>query len=449
MKGLERLERKEKRLNKWLPPVKVRSQSIALTLDVPEWALPLEQKSRYKAAYGGRSGGKSHYFAEKVVRRMSADPDLRVVCIREIQKSLTFSVKALIALKIQALGVSHLFEILTTEIRRKGGRGICIFQGMQDHTAQSIKSLEGFNVAWVEEAQNLSQTSLALLRPTIRAIGSELWFGWNPEQPTDPVDQFFRSEEGPPKGATVVSVNYDQNPHITQESLDDMALDREGDTDYFNHVWLGGYNVRSQLQILAGKWRMDEFEPQKDWDGPYYGADWGFSTDPTAAVRLWLHDRCLWVEYESWAQGLELDETAKRWIQDIPEIAKHTVRADSSRPDTISHVKRGDRDRPSIPGLAPAEKWAGSVEAGIEYLRNFKAIVVHQRCKRFIDECRLYSYKANAAGDPLRTIVDKHNHLIDSTRYALAPLIRNHKTQQAAPTPKPASVNAGTLRKIF
>ncbi|MFM6051928.1 MAG: phage terminase large subunit, partial [Sphaerospermopsis kisseleviana] len=174
----------------------------------PEWALPLLERARYKAVFGGRSSGKSHAIAEIIVKRMIDDADLRVVCIREIQKSLKFSAKALIEAKIQSMGVRHLFEILTTEIRRKNGNGICVFQGMQSHNADSIKSLEGFGVAWVEEAQNLSERSLSLLRPTIRTPGSELFFTWNPEQATDAVDKFFRGEQGPPPRSVVLRVNY-------------------------------------------------------------------------------------------------------------------------------------------------------------------------------------------------------------------------------------------------
>jgi phage terminase large subunit len=405
--------------------VKPRSQPIHLQLQIPDWALPFKESSRYKAAYGGRSAGKSHHFAEKAVQRMVAEPDLRVVCIREIQKSLKFSAKALLEKKIQEMGVRHLFTILTTEIRRKGGNGICIFQGMQDHTADSIKSLEGFGLAWVEEAQNLSARSLTLLRPTIRTPGSEIWFTWNPDQPTDAVDHFFRGETGVPEGAIVVSVNYDQNPLLPAESLAEMALDRQRDTDYYQHVWQGGYNIKSQLQIFGDKWRLDEFVPGSDWDGPYFGADWGFAADPTAAVKLWIYDQCLWVEYESWALQLELDQTADRWMRDLPEIEKHTVRADNSRPESISHVSQQKRDRPGIPYLVAADKWAGSVEDGIAFLRNFDKIVVHQRCTHFAEECRLYRYKTNAAGDILPAIVDKHNHAIDSARYALSPLIKS------------------------
>src|SRR5690625_2615548 len=163
----------------------------ALDVPTPRWAVPLLQPSRYKAAHGGRASGKSNFFAVLLVEEHTRLPDLQSVCIREIQRSLKFSAKKLIEQKIRDLGVSHLFDITLTEIRRVGGQGLIIFEGMQDHTADSIKSLEGFDRAWVEEAQSLSHRSLELLIPTIRKDGSELWFSWNPDQPEDAVEGLF------------------------------------------------------------------------------------------------------------------------------------------------------------------------------------------------------------------------------------------------------------------
>ena len=173
-----------------------RHETPEIKRDIPRWAIPFRQPARYKGASGGRSSGKSHFFAEEAVEAMVNDPSLRFVCIREVQRSLKFSAKSLIESKIWALGVGHLFTVLEREIRRNDGTGVMIFEGMQDHTSESIKSLEGFGRAWVEEAQSISQRSLDLLLPTIRAEGSEIWFSWNPNQPTDPVDAFFRKEIG-------------------------------------------------------------------------------------------------------------------------------------------------------------------------------------------------------------------------------------------------------------
>ena len=137
------------------------------TLQIPtaEVFLPLLQPARYKGAHGGRGSGKSHFFGEHLVEECIANPGTRAVCIREVQKTLADSSKALIEAKIRDLGVGSLFNVTDKRIDTPGG-GQIIFQGMQDHTAESIKSLEGFRIAWVEEAQTLSQRSLSLaVRP--------------------------------------------------------------------------------------------------------------------------------------------------------------------------------------------------------------------------------------------------------------------------------------------
>jgi phage terminase large subunit len=139
---------------------------------------PLLLPARYKGAYGGRGSGKSHFFGELLVETCEAEPGTLAVCIREAQRTLTQSSKRLIESKIAALGLCHRFKVYSDKIETPGD-GIIIFKGMQDHTADSIKSLEGFRIAWVDEAQNLSARSLALLRPTIRAEASQLWASWN------------------------------------------------------------------------------------------------------------------------------------------------------------------------------------------------------------------------------------------------------------------------------
>lgn len=406
----------------------------------PAWFQPLFQPMRYKAAYGGRAGGKSHSFAEYLIARMVVDPDLSCVCIREIQKSLKYSVKRLIEGKIISMGVSHLFNVQRYEIHRKGGRGVLIFQGMQDHTADSIKSLEGFGIAWVEEAQSISDRSLSLLLPTIRAEGSEVWFTWNPENAEDAVDQMFRGVSGAPADAICVPVNWSDNPFISSVSLADMERDRQRDTDYWLHVWEGGYNIKSALQVYSGKWQVIEVEGgQPGDDGPYYGADWGFGSDPTAAVEVWIRGRQLLITRDSRAYALELDDTAQQWIDDIPGIQNHTIYSDNSRPESISHVRRGrppggsDKGCPALPKLQAVDKWPGSVEDGIQFIRAFDQILVHPRCAPTIDELKHYRYKINRGGDILPIVVDAHNHVLDALRYALCKLIRGKGASAAQP----------------
>ncbi len=224
---------------------------MKLNLKTPRWALPLLKPSRYKGVKGGRGSGKSHFFAEAAVEAMVINPNTSIVCIREIQKSLKFSAKKVIEDKILSMGVSHLFDITLNEIRAVRGNGIMIFQGMQDHTADSIKSLENFNIAWVEEAHSLSHKSLQLLRPTIRAQDSEIWFSWNPQMPTDAVDEFFASK---PNSSILIHVNLFDNPFAPQTLKDEAKEDKEklGPEEYA-HVWLGDYNLQSDDLVFPPK----------------------------------------------------------------------------------------------------------------------------------------------------------------------------------------------------
>lgn len=146
---------------------------------------PLLRSARYKGVYGGRGSGKSHFFGELLVETCQAERGTLAVCIREAQRTLAQSSKRLIESKLAALGLGRGFRVFTDKIETPGD-GVIIFRGMQDHTAESIKSLEGFRIAWVDEAQSLSARSLALLRPTIRAKNSELWASWKPHGLLEP-----------------------------------------------------------------------------------------------------------------------------------------------------------------------------------------------------------------------------------------------------------------------
>jgi phage terminase large subunit len=209
-----------------------------LTIETARIFEPLLKPSRYKGAWGGRGSGKSHYMAGAVVEHCLLNPGSRIVCIREVQKTLAQSAKLLIENKIQEFGVGHLFRVLYDRIETPGG-GLIIFQGMVDATAESIKSLEGYNIAWVEEAQTLSARSLALLRPTIRADNSEIWFSWNPRRKSDAVDQFLRGAK--PDNAIVVKANWRDNPWFPSVLEEERHLDLSKFPDRYHHVWEGDY----------------------------------------------------------------------------------------------------------------------------------------------------------------------------------------------------------------
>lgn len=385
---------------------------------------PLLENKRYKGAKGGRGSGKSHFFAECIIETMLINPAARIVCIREIQRSLKFSSKALIESKISSLGVSEYFEITLTEIRAKRGNGLIIFQGMQDHTADSIKSLEGFDIAWVEEAQNLSKRSLELLRPTIRKENSELWFSWNPENETDAVDSFFKQmQDNHATDYVLIHANFSDNPFLPTELFNEQEYDRRFNPSTYEHIWLGGYNTKSDALIFKGKFRVESFNTD-GLDNPYHGLDFGFANDPTAAIRCYIHDHKLYISHEAGAVGLELDYTAEFLKERIENIHKYVIRADNARPESISYLKRH-----GLSMITPTIKGKGSIEDGIEFIRSFEAIIIHERCVETAREFRLYSYKTDPhSGDILPQILDENNHYIDALRYALEPLIKSKTT---------------------
>lgn len=199
---------------------------------------PLLSSARYKGAHGGRGSGKSHFFGELLVEECLAEKGTLAVCIREVQKTLAQSSKRLVESKIQEMGVGPEFRVFTDKIQTPGD-GIIIFQGMQDHTAESIKSLEGFRIADIEEAQTLSSRSLSLLRPTIRAPGSQIWARWNPRRKTDAIDVFLRQSK--PDGSIVVEANWKDNPFWTAELEAERKLDLKLYPDQYDHIWEGGY----------------------------------------------------------------------------------------------------------------------------------------------------------------------------------------------------------------
>ena len=214
-------------------------KKIKLQIPTSQAFEPLLGAARYKGAFGGRGSGKSHFFGEMMVEECVRVPGTRAVCIREFQSSLAQSSKALIELKIAALGRRAAVPRSSTTTSSRPGDGLIIFNGMQNHTAETIKSLEGCRIAWVEEAQTLSSRSLSLLRPTIRETGSEIWFSWNPRRKSDAVDEFLRVDT--PHNAKVVCVNWKQNEWWGPVLEAERRLDLERYPDRYAHIWEGAY----------------------------------------------------------------------------------------------------------------------------------------------------------------------------------------------------------------
>lgn len=336
------------------------------------------------------------------------DANLRTACIRETQKSLKFSAKQLIEDKIKALGVEHLFDIQAAEIRRIGGSGVIIFQGMQDHTADSVKSLEGFGLVWCEEAQSLSARSIRLLDPTIRSDDAELLFSWNPSGEEDPVEQLLIGNDA----AIVVHVNYTDNPWCPQSMKELAEREKARDIDRFNHIWLGQHEHLSEKQIFK-RWSVGEIDVPENivW---HYGADWGFANDATAGLRACFpEDSTIYVDAEIYEVSTPTEALPKLFAR-LPQATRWPIRADSARPETIDYMRRH-----GFPKMRPAKKGKGSIEDGITFIQGFN-IVVHPRCVNLQAELKSYSYKVHRQTEEILPVPeDSNNHLIDALRYAL------------------------------
>lgn len=388
-----------------------------LRIDTPRVFLPLLKPARYKGARGGRGSGKSHFFAEQLVEEAIYE-HVRCACVREVQNSIKDSVKQLLEDKIHKLGVESLFRITENEITGPND-SLFVFRGLRNHTVSSIKSLEGFNRMFGEEAQTFSQKSMDIAIPTFRAPGAECRFSWNPERADAPIEKFFEGWEDDPD-FVLVHANFTDNPWFKDSPLQrDMERDRERDPDKYAWVWLGGFQGRSEARVFRN-WRVEEFTTAPD-AVFRFGADWGFAIDPTVLVRGYLKGRTLYVDHEAYQTQCEIDKTPALFDK-VPGSRDYRITADSARPETVSYMRRN-----GYPKIVPALKGQGSVEDGVSFLQSFD-IVVHPRCEHVIHELSAYSYKIDKQTDEVLPILDdKDNHTIDALRYALEGLRRAGK----------------------
>lgn len=369
--------------------------------------------TRYRVAYGGRGSAKSWQFARALLLHGVERP-LRFLCAREYQASIKDSVHQLLSDQIERMGLGGFYEVQQTGIFGANGTAF-LFKGLRRDVAE-IKSTEGVDVAWIEEAEAVSNASWQVLIPTIRKPDSEIWVSFNPALATDPTYRRFIVD--PPGRAMVKQVGYRDNPWLPQVLKEEAAELFRRDPEAYAHVWGGEPWMRSEAEVLSGKWKVMEFEAKRGWHGPYFGADWGFAKDPTVLVKCWVWDNRLYIEAETGGIEWDFDECKRRFLE-IPGSKDHTIRADSARPESINEMnKRGFK-------MVAAPKWQGSVEDGIQHLRSYEQIVIHPSCKGAIQEARLWRYKTDTkSGDVLPKLADGNEHRWDAVRYALAPLIK-------------------------
>ena len=398
-----------------MEPERTEPEPVATRIEIGERARFLyEEQARYKVLYGGRGSLKS-WSAARTLLLMGGQQRLRILCAREFQNSIADSVHRVLADQIGLMGLGDFYQVQNTTIVGTNGTEL-IFVGLR-YNIESIKSLEGIDICWVEEAERVSERSWEILVPTIRKAGSEIWVTFNPAQESDPTYQRF--VVNPPPGAIVRRVSWKDNPWLPDVLRQEAEYLRRTDPDAYFHVWEGGTWTRSDAQVFNGKWIIDDFEPAPaTWNGPYFGADWGFSTDPTVLLRMWICNQRLYIENEAYRVGCDIAATPKLFDR-VPGSRTHCIRADNSRPETINHVRNaGFR-------CEAADKWTSSVEDGISFLRGFEKIVIHPRCKHMAEEARLYSYKTDKlTGDVLPDLKPGHDHCWDAVRYGLQPMIK-------------------------
>ncbi len=391
-------------------------------LRLPEKLVPIFTPPRgavaYRGAHGGRGSGKSFNFAKMAAVWGYAEP-LRVLATREFQASIkeSFHAELKAAIASEPWLEDH-YDVGVDYLRGRNGTEF-IFRGLR-HGVNTIKSLAKVDLTIVEEAEDVPEVAWLALEATVfRQPKSELWPIWNPRLEGSPVDERFRKSR--PGNAIIAEMNWHDNPFFP-DGLDVLRRREQQrlDPNTYAHVWEGAYLVNSDAQVFANKYRVEEFEPNHEWDGPYQGGDFGFSQDPTAAIRCYVDGDRLYISHEAGKTQLELDDTAHFIGERIPGFGLYVTRWDSARPESISHLKRHGLSRSE-----PVEKWKGSVEDGVAFLRTFREIVIHPRCVETIREMRLYSYKIDRlTQDILPVIVDANNHYIDALRYAVAPMIK-------------------------
>lgn len=376
-------------------------------VDLPSWGGLLWDDFRHLGLHGGRGAAKSRTIATALVLQATEHHE-RVLCGREVQKSIKDSVKRLLDDEIARLGLSSVFTSTEAEIRGPN-ESLFLFAGIKGN-ANAIKSIEGVTTFWGEEAQTFSQSSIDTVVPTIRAPGSRLIWSWNPKFETDPIDKFLRCSDPPPR-SIVRQVNYDENPWFPDELRAEMEYDRGRDPDKYRHVWLGEYYQNAEARVFRN-WRIEDFEATEGAEHRL-GADFGFSIDPSVAVRCHIVGRTLFIDQEAYGLGIEINHLP-HLFQSIPLAEKYPMTADTSRPETISYLRNH-----GFPLIRSAVKGARSLEEGVEFLKSYD-IVVHPRCKHVIDELSLYSYKTDSlTGQVTAILEDKDNHCMDAVRYAV------------------------------
>lgn len=403
-----------------------------MALKLPDWGLKflLAIRIRFKIIRGGRGSAKSHTVARCLLVR-AMEQKTRVLCAREFQNSIKESVHQLLSdiINDPENGFLGYFEILETEIRHIDNGSEFFFKGLA-RQINSIKSIEGIDIAWIEEAQTVSQKSLDILIPTVRKEGSELWFTYNPDLDSDPVHILANSKRDDLK---TIDVNWNNNPFISQVLIDEKDAAYASNPSKAENIW-GGKTRKNSEQHVFKNWKIIAFEPDESFGPAYQGLDFGFSQDPMAFVRMYVHSehKRIYFRYAIAKKGI-LPNSMAPFLEMVPDVKKYNTIADSARPELVAHLKADGFK------IESAQKWPGSVEDGVQWMQDYE-LIVHPDClkasyatedeKYTIDhEFNNYSFKVDKrTGLITSDLEDKDNHYTDAGRYGLQRFIKKKKS---------------------
>ena len=412
-----------------------------MIIEMPKKCLQvLSQKARYKLLYGGRGSGKSWSIARYLVIK-AAFGKFRILCTREFQNSIRDSVYRLLVDQISELKLENYFLIQKDSIYGQFGSEI-IFKGLH-HNIGEIKSLEGVQIVWIEEAEKVSDQNWTTLIPTIRRADSEILVSWNPETDGSATDIRF-CKNIPPESAKAF-VNYSDNRWFPEVLDKERIYDKSVDPEKYEFVWEGRYKRYADALIFKGKILVEAFEEPPEGTQFYYGSDFGFSNDPSVLVRMFIQNCKLYIDKEAYGVGVEISDL-HQFFASVPGSDRWRITADSQRPDTISFLSQMHQAKngTTYPGydIVGAEKGKGSVEDGIQFLRSFEQIVIHPDCRGAVDNFSNYKWKQDKITQAILPVpADGSDHVPDACRYALERYIKqkvsvyelNHKKIMAGP----------------
>lgn len=368
---------------------------------------------RFKVLVGGRGSAKSYSVIQYLIISCLTG-DETILCTREFQNSIRKSVYSLIKIVATDLGVVDEFKFMRDEIICEATGSNFLFAGLNINI-ESIKSIPKITKCFVEEANTISRESLEILIPTIRDEGSEIIFVLNPDSETDPVyaDYILRERDD----TWVCWLNWQDNPYLPKVLLKQIEKDQEYDYEKYMHIWEGKPKSYGRNSVFGDRVVVKTFHSPPEEEVTYrFGCDWGFSTDPMILLRCFEKDDCLYIDYESWGKHVEIDDFDE-FFERVPLSKKYVIKADNARPELISHMR--NRNYNIVPG------WKGKIEAGVDYIKNYKNVVIHPRCENTAHDFMEYRYKVDKKTDEiLPVLMDKDNHATDATRYALDTLIK-------------------------